>query len=68
MKLAYSKALRSKGWTAAAVAERWGLSRQGVSKIASQPTQRDWDALNGLPERTKLEQGDQLGSADQWRG
>ena len=53
MKLEYSKTLRSKGWTAAAVAARWGLSHQGVSKIASQPTQRDWDALAGLPDRTK---------------
>ena len=51
----YSKALRSKGWTAAEVAERWGLSHQGVSKIASQPTQRDWDALAGLPDRKEPE-------------
>lgn len=55
MKLEYSKALRSKGWTAAAVAERWQMSHQGISKIASQPTKRDWDALAGIPDRTKGE-------------
>ena len=53
MRHEYSKKLRSKGWTAKEVAEWWGLSHQGVSKIVSQPTQRDWDALAGLPDRTK---------------
>lgn len=57
MKREYSKAMRAKGWTAPALAERWGITKAGIYKISGQPTQRDWDALAGLPDRTKPEQG-----------
>ncbi len=45
----YVKALRAKGWTAQELAERWGISPRRVSQIGNNPTQKDWDALAGLP-------------------
>jgi hypothetical protein len=32
------------------LAERWELSARQVSNIAKDPTAREWDALDGLPE------------------
>jgi len=57
VKLEYSKALRAKGWTAGAVAARWGMTKKGVDRIAAHPKQRDWDALNGLPVRNESGNG-----------
>lgn len=45
----YVKALRAKGWTAQELAIRWGISPRRVSQIGNNPTQKDWDALAGLP-------------------
>ncbi len=47
----YVKKMREKGWSAQAVARRWGISPRRVSQIGKSPTQRDWDALAGLPPR-----------------
>ena len=43
--------IKSKGWQAKEVAQRWGITPRRMSQIAAAPTQRDWDAVNGLPER-----------------
>ena len=42
--------LKSKGWKMKDVAERWGISPRQVSNIAKNPTTRDWDMLDGLPD------------------
>jgi hypothetical protein len=47
----FTKLLRDKGWKAHEVAARWGMGKQRISQIAAAPTQRDWDAAAGLPER-----------------
>jgi len=48
----YVKALRAKGWTAKNLAERWGVSPRRISQIGNAPTQKDWDALAGLPDKS----------------
>ena len=47
----YVKALRQKGWSAQQVARRWGVTPRRISQIGNNPSQKDWDALNGLPDR-----------------
>jgi transcriptional regulator len=47
----FVKALRLKGWSAQQVAKRWGVTPRRISQIGKNPRQKDWDALNGLPER-----------------
>jgi hypothetical protein len=47
----YAKAARAKGWTIKALAERWGLTPRRLNQIGKEPTQRDWDALAGVPNR-----------------
>jgi len=49
----YVKQLRVKGWTAQELAMRWGVSTSRISQIGAAPTQKDWDALAGLPEMAK---------------
>lgn len=44
-------AIKLKGWTAKAVAERWGLSLRHMANLCKEPTQKDWDAVAGIPER-----------------
>lgn len=43
--------LRAKGWTAQELAKRWGVSPRRISQIGAAPTQKDWDALVGLPDK-----------------
>ncbi len=45
----FVKKLRSKGWTAQKLAKRWGVSPRQISNVGKSPTQKDWDALAGLP-------------------
>lgn len=47
----FVKLLREKGWTAQELAERWGVSPRRISQIGNAPTQKDWDALSGLPNK-----------------
>jgi len=44
----YTKKLRSKGWTARAVASRWGISIANMTRISRNPKQVHLDALEGL--------------------
>ena len=48
-------AIKLKGWTAKAVAERWGFSLRHMANICNKPTQKDWDAVEGLPNKTIVE-------------
>lgn len=48
----FTKAVKAKGWQMQEVAERWGVTPRRMSQIAKAPTQKDWDALYGLPDRT----------------
>lgn len=43
--------LRKKGYTVAEIARRWGISPRRISQIGREPSQRDWDALAGLPSK-----------------
>lgn len=49
----FTKMVRSKGWTMLKVSKRWGLSTRRLSMIAADPSQRDWDAANGLPDKNQ---------------
>ena len=52
---AFKAAVKGKGWTYRALAERWHLSEVRVSQIArdgDRPFYYD-DAIHGLPERVK---------------
>lgn len=40
---------KAKGWSMKAIAERWGVTPRRMSQIATEPKQKDWDALEGLP-------------------
>ena len=56
----FSKQLRDKGWRVKDLAERWGFTLAGISKITANPKQMHWDALKGLPKRKldRVRQGD----------
>jgi len=45
----YVKKIRAKGWMAQELAKRWGVSPRRISQIGNNPSQKDWDALTGLP-------------------
>ena len=47
----FVRKLREKGWSAKEVARRWGISPRRLSQIAADPSLRDLDALDGLPNR-----------------
>lgn len=47
----FVRKIREKGWSAREVAARWGITPRRLSQIGKAPTQRDWDALAGLPPR-----------------
>lgn len=49
----YVKQLRAKGWKAKEVAERWGVSPRRISQISEKPSRKDWDALDGLPDKKR---------------
>lgn len=55
---AYTMALRKKGWQAKEVAARWGITPRQLSRVAKDPSQKDWDALAGLPDRDKMKNAD----------
>ena len=49
----FVRAIRQRGYTAKEVAARWNITPRAISRIASHPRQRDWDALAGLPVKIK---------------
>lgn len=40
-----------KGWKFEDIAKRWGKSERQISRIAATGSQRDIDAVNGLPDK-----------------
>lgn len=47
----FTRTVKAKGWQMQEVAERWGVTPRRMSQIAKEPTQKDWDAVAGLPDR-----------------
>jgi len=45
----FHKKAKEKGWFLERIGERWGVSVRQMSRIANRPTQKDLDAVNGLP-------------------
>lgn len=51
----FVKQLRKKGWTAQQLAKRWGVTPRQISNIGRNPSQKDWDALECLPDLSEKE-------------
>lgn len=49
----FVKALNRKGWSAKNVAKRWGVLPRQISRVGKNPKQKDWDALEGLPDKSR---------------
>jgi len=41
---------RKKGWRLVDIGERWGVKERQMSRIANNPTRKDLDAVEGLPD------------------
>jgi hypothetical protein len=51
----FTRQAKAKGWTNKAIGHRWGgLTGRQMSNISANPKQKDWDALSGLPNLSKL--------------
>ena len=40
---------KANGWKMKDIAKRWGILPRQLSRVAANPSQRDWDSLAGLP-------------------
>ena len=45
----FTEHAKAKGWSMKEIGKRWGVSQRQMSNIAANPKQKDWDALEGLP-------------------
>lgn len=52
---AFREAAAAKGWRLNEIAQRWGILPRQMSRISTDPKQRDWDALAGLPRKPRDE-------------
>ena len=50
---AFHQAARDKGWTLVEIGQRWGVSERQMSRIANNPSQKDLDAVRGLPVKNR---------------
>jgi hypothetical protein len=50
----FTKRAHQKGWTLKELAVRWGVSVRWMSNISQDPQDKDWDALEGLPDKEGL--------------
>ena len=48
----FTEAIKIKGWRLVELAERWGVSKREMSNIAANTSEKEWDAVNGLPVKT----------------
>lgn len=48
----FTRAIHGKGWSIPDLAARWGITARRCQQIACNPTQRELDAVVGLPDRT----------------
>ena len=46
--------IKAKGWTAKEVGERWGIKPRQMSNISRNPKVRDFDAVEGLPDKNEV--------------
>lgn len=46
---AFHQIAREKGWTLVEIGQRWGVSERQMSRVANNPSQKDLDAVRGLP-------------------
>lgn len=42
---------RDKGWTLMEIGKRWGVGERQMSRVANSASQKDIDAVNGLPKK-----------------
>ena len=49
----FQRIANKKGWKFEDIAKRWGKSERQLSRIAKAGEQRDLDAVNGLPDKSK---------------
>lgn len=49
----FQRIANAKGWKFEDIAKRWGKSERQLSRIAKAGEQRDLDAVNGLPDKSK---------------
>ena len=49
----FTHKIRLKGWTTKELAKRWGLDIRTIQYTAAKPKQKDLDAIEGLPDKTK---------------
>jgi hypothetical protein len=47
----FHKIAKEKGWLLGEIAERWGIGDRQMSRVANNPTQKDLDAVSGLPQK-----------------
>jgi len=47
----FHKIARAKGWRLIDIGERWDVGERQMSRIANRPTQKDLDAVTGLPRK-----------------
>lgn len=45
----FHQAARGKSWTLVEIGRRWGVSERQMSRVANNPSQKDLDAVRGLP-------------------
>lgn len=50
-KTEFHKIAKEKGWLLGEIAKRWGIGDRQMSRVANNPTQKDLDAVSGLPQR-----------------
>ena len=48
----FTEAIKIKGWKLVDLAERWGVSKREMSNIAANTSEKEWDAVNGLPNKS----------------
>ncbi|MGL6262110.1 hypothetical protein [Vibrio sp. WXL210] len=53
----FQRLANAKGWTFVEIGKRWGKSERQLSRIAKAGEQRDLDAVNGLPNKNKRQEG-----------
>lgn len=46
---------RNKGWRLVEIGKRWSVSERQMSRVANNPSQKDLDAVRGLPTKDRQE-------------
>ncbi|MGR5096805.1 hypothetical protein [Vibrio sp. CyArs1] len=49
----FQRIANKKGWKFEDIAKRWGKSERQLSRIAKAGEQRDLDAVNGVPDKSR---------------